>query len=70
MEKAARKSAFKLSPCDREVIAAAVWSTEGRKGAVGSAQGGLQVEGEAQHVVATRPVSAVKGITRISRSVH
>ena len=70
MEKAARKSAFKLSPCDREVIAAAVWITEGRNGAVRSAQGGLQVEGEAQHVVSSRPVSAGEGITRISRSAH
>jgi hypothetical protein len=35
------------SPCDEVVIAAAVWHSEQRKGAVGSANGGIQVKGEA-----------------------
>jgi hypothetical protein len=36
------------SPRDGEVIAAAVWRSERCKGTVGSAEGGLQVEGEAE----------------------
>jgi hypothetical protein len=38
------------SPCDGEVIAVAVWRSERWQGAVGSADGGVEVEGEAQCV--------------------
>jgi hypothetical protein len=36
------------SPPDAVVIAAAVWCSERHKGAVRTAEGGLQVEGEAE----------------------
>ena len=48
MEEAAWNCTVDHSPCDGAVIAAAVWRSERCKGAVGSAEGGLQVEGEAE----------------------
>jgi hypothetical protein len=48
MEEAARNRTVDHTPCDVVVFAAAVWCSERRNGAVESADGGLQVEGEAE----------------------
>ena len=59
MEEAARNRAVDHSPRDGEVFVAAVWRSERRKGAVESAEGGLQVKGEAECLgFARRDVSA------------
>jgi len=71
MEGAARNRAVDHSPRDWEVIAAAVWRSERREGAVGSAEGGLQVKGEAQCVgFARRDVSGEVEQLRECIGVH
>jgi hypothetical protein len=47
-DEAARNCVVDHSPCDGVVTAATVWCSERSEGAVGSAAGGLQVEGEGE----------------------
>jgi len=48
MEEATWNVMIDYSPRNGEVIATAVWCSERCKGTVGSAEGGLQVKGEAK----------------------
>jgi hypothetical protein len=48
MEEAGRNRSVNHSPRNGEVFAAAGWRSERPKGAVGLAEGGLEVEGESE----------------------